>query len=152
MEFICFKKIKYFGSFWGMSKLKKLDLGNNPTLECVFLKNVNVEDDTIFENLKEVNVSKCKNLRVIDIEQAGEKFTELDLSSNDKLNSLGLEGLRGLKQLKMPETEHRVRRRMFHIQEYFHNTRQICLNRPQCCSTPAAAPYQQASEELPVRR
>ena len=100
-----FKKIKYFGSFWGMSKLKKLDLGNNPTLECVFLKNVNVEDDTIFENLKEVNVSKCKNLRVIDIEQAGEKFTELDLSSNDKLNSLGLEGLRGLKQLKMPETD-----------------------------------------------
>ena len=100
-----FKKIKYFGSFWGMSKLKKLDLGNNPTLECVFLKNVNVEDDTIFENLKEVNVSKCKNLRVIDIEQAGEKFTELDLSSNDKLNSLGLECLRGLKQLKMPETD-----------------------------------------------
>ena len=100
-----FKKIKYFGSFWGMSKLKKLDLGNNPTLECVFLKNVDVEDDTIFENLNEINVSKCKNLRVIDIEQAGEKFTELDLSSNDKLNSLGLEGLRGLKQLKMPETD-----------------------------------------------
>ena len=58
-----------------------------------------------FENLNEINVSKCKNLRVIDIEQAGEKFTELDLSSNDKLNSLGLEGLRGLKQLKMPETD-----------------------------------------------
>ena len=64
-----------------------------------------MEDDTIFENLNEINVSKCKNLRVIDIEQAGEKFTELDLSSNDKLNSLGLEGLRGLKQLKMPETD-----------------------------------------------
>ncbi len=100
-----FKKIKYFGSFWSMSKLKKLDLGNNPTLECVFLKNVNVEDDAIFENLNEVNVSKCKDLRVIDIEQAGEKFTVLDLSSNDKLNSLGLECLRGLKQLKMPETD-----------------------------------------------
>ena len=74
----------------------------------------------------------------------------------DKFQSYGFREelflARRIFQLRMPETEHRVRRRMFRIQEYFHNTRQICSNRPQCCSTPAAAPYQQASEELPVRR
>ena len=31
---------------------------------------VEPQPETIFENLNEINVSKCKNLRVIDIEQA----------------------------------------------------------------------------------
>lgn len=100
-----FKRIKYFGSFWGMEKLERLDLGNNPTLECVFLQSVDVLSETYYSNFKEINVSGCKNLQVFVVANVGEQLKEMDLSSNDKLQGLKLSCIRGLKKLKLPDTD-----------------------------------------------
>lgn len=99
-----FKKIQYFGSVTG-NNLKSIDLGNNPTLKYFFLKQGYGEywDEQEYAELKEINVSGCKNLENFYVRMTY-NIKKLDLSSNCKIETINISDT-PLDELKMPKTE-----------------------------------------------
>ena len=100
-----FKKIQYFGSVSGNS-LKSVDLGNNPTLKYFFLKQGYGEywDEQEYAELKEINVSGCKNLENFYVRMTY-NIKKLDLSSNCKIETINISDT-PLDELKMPKTDY----------------------------------------------
>ena len=99
-----FKKIQYFGSVTG-NNLKSVDLGNNPTLKYFFLKQGYGEywDEQEYAELKEINVSGCKNLENFYVRMTY-NIKKLDLSSNCKIETINISDT-PLDELKMPKTD-----------------------------------------------
>ena len=99
-----FKKIQYFGSVTG-NGLKSVDLGNNPTLKYFFLKQGYGEywDEQEYAELKEINVSGCKNLENFYVRMTY-NIKKLDLSSNCKIETINISDT-PLDELKMPKTD-----------------------------------------------
>jgi len=99
-----FKKIQYFGSVSG-NNLKSVDLGNNPTLKYFFLKQGYGEywDEQEYDELKEINVSGCKNLENFYVRMTY-NIKKLDLSSNCKIETINISDT-PLDELKMPKTD-----------------------------------------------
>ena len=99
-----FKKIQYFGSVTG-NNLKSIDLGNNPTLKYFFLKQGYGEywDEQEYAELKEINVSGCKNLENFYVRMTY-NIKKLDLSSNCKIETINISDT-PLDELKMPKTD-----------------------------------------------
>ena len=100
-----FKKIQYFGSVTG-NNLKSIDLGNNPTLKYFFLKQGYGEywDEQEYAELKEINVSGCKNLENFYVRMTY-NIKKLDLSSNCKIETINISDT-PLDELKMPKTDY----------------------------------------------